>query len=58
VFCDQCGSPVDLGEHVRCVERRMLEPPRFCADCGRRMVVQVTPTGWAARCSRHGERRG
>ena len=34
-----------------------LEPPRFCPDCGRRMVVQVTPTGWTARCSRHGERR-
>lgn len=32
-----------------------LEPPRFCAACGRRMVVQVRPNGWAARCSRHGE---
>ncbi|HJT96256.1 MAG TPA: hypothetical protein VJ777_30615 [Mycobacterium sp.] len=32
-----------------------LEPPRFCADCGRRMVVQVRPDGWSARCSRHGE---
>jgi hypothetical protein len=32
-----------------------LEPPRFCAACGRRMVVQVRPDGWRARCSRHGE---
>jgi hypothetical protein len=32
-----------------------LEPPRFCADCGRRMIVQVRPDGWLARCSRHGE---
>ena len=32
-----------------------LEPPRFCAECGRRMVVQVRPDGWRARCSRHGE---
>jgi hypothetical protein len=31
-----------------------LEPPRFCAECGRRMVVQVRPDGWSAACSRHG----
>jgi hypothetical protein len=31
-----------------------LEPPRFCAQCGRRMVVQVRPDGWWAKCSRHG----
>ena len=32
-----------------------LEPPRFCGECGRRMVVQVRPDGWSAKCSRHGE---
>lgn len=32
-----------------------LEPPRFCAECGRRMVVQVRPDGWCATCSRHGQ---
>jgi hypothetical protein len=32
-----------------------LEPPRFCAECGRRMIVQVRPDGWSAKCSRHGE---
>ncbi|SIS20281.1 biotin synthase auxiliary protein BsaP [Williamsia sterculiae] len=31
-----------------------LEPPRFCGQCGRRMIVQVRPDGWSARCSRHG----
>ena len=31
-----------------------LEPPRYCAECGRRMVVQVRPDGWWAQCSRHG----
>ncbi|MGH3633314.1 hypothetical protein [Mycobacterium sp.] len=31
-----------------------LEPPRFCAECGRRLVVQVRPDGWWAKCSRHG----
>ena len=56
-YCDQCGAPAEAGGHERCAARRALEPPRYCADCGRRMVVQVTPTGWTARCSRHGERR-
>jgi len=32
-----------------------LEPPRFCAACGRRMIVQVRPDGWWAKCSRHGQ---
>ncbi|MBD0322067.1 MAG: hypothetical protein ICV72_01610 [Aldersonia sp.] len=31
-----------------------LEPPRFCEHCGRRMIVQVSPDGWWAKCSRHG----
>ncbi|WP_159845907.1 biotin synthase auxiliary protein BsaP [Nocardia sp. CY41] len=31
-----------------------LEPPRFCEQCGRRMIVQVNPDGWWAKCSRHG----
>ncbi|WP_026918959.1 hypothetical protein [Gordonia shandongensis] len=31
-----------------------LEPPRYCGRCGRRMIVQVRPDGWHARCSRHG----
>ena len=31
-----------------------LEPPRYCAECGRRMTVQVRPDGWSANCSRHG----
>jgi hypothetical protein len=56
MFCDQCGEPTAEGVHARCAARRALEPPRFCPDCARRMVVQVTPTGWTARCSRHGER--
>lgn len=31
-----------------------LEPPRYCPQCRRRMVVQVLPRGWSARCSEHG----
>ncbi|GEE03296.1 hypothetical protein nbrc107696_37420 [Gordonia spumicola] len=34
--------------------RMGLEPPRYCGQCGRRMIVQVRPDGWDARCSRHG----
>ncbi|CAN5150843.1 hypothetical protein BH11ACT7_BH11ACT7_25220 [soil metagenome] len=32
-----------------------LEPPRFFAARGRRMIVQVRPDGWWAKCSRHGQ---
>ncbi len=39
---------------VPAAARLGLEPPRFCAACGRRMVVQVRPDGWWAKCSRHG----
>ncbi|HIW95584.1 MAG TPA: hypothetical protein H9867_03740 [Candidatus Corynebacterium gallistercoris] len=35
--------------------RAGLEPPRFCALCGRRLMVQVDPMGWTAQCSRHGK---
>ncbi|MGB3438487.1 MAG: hypothetical protein WBA97_07010 [Actinophytocola sp.] len=50
-----CGKPRDEGDHPRCSgARAALEPPRFCAECARRMVVQVTPAGWSAHCSRHG----
>jgi hypothetical protein len=58
MFCDRCGEQLDGGEHPACRAARELEPPRFCPSCRRRMVVQVTPTGWTARCSEHGERAG
>ena len=51
-FCTACGG--DDGPHPACEAVLALEPPRFCAECGRRMVVQVRPDGWWARCSRHG----
>ncbi len=55
--CDQCGEPLaDDAVHDRCRAARELEPPRYCASCRRRMVVQVHPTGWTARCVEHGER--
>lgn len=54
-FCGQCGKPVnEPAAHNRCAARFELEPPRYCARCARRMVVQVVPTGWTARCSEHG----
>jgi hypothetical protein len=57
VYCDRCGQPADAGPHPGCVAARELEPPRFCPACARRMVVQVVPTGWTARCVEHGSTR-
>lgn len=51
VWCGQCG---ERGDHDACGRAADLDPPRYCARCRRRMVVQVTPTGWAARCAVHG----
>ncbi|MDQ4085089.1 MAG: hypothetical protein M3165_04650 [Actinomycetota bacterium] len=55
VFCDHCGGRLDAGGHERCSRSRRLEPPRYCPHCRRRMVVQVVPRGWVARCVEHGE---
>ena len=46
------GEPV--GDIAPLAARLGLEPPRYCAECGRRMIVQVRPDGWWAQCSRHG----
>ena len=51
-YCTACGKTG--GPHPSCEVVLELEPPRYCRDCGRRMVVQVRPDGWWARCSRHG----
>ncbi|OZC75874.1 hypothetical protein CH251_07790 [Rhodococcus sp. 06-462-5] len=53
------GRPVEsraeMGADSLSVAVRLgLEPPRFCAECGRRMVVQIVPDGWTSVCSRHG----
>ena len=50
------GSPLEAegGAGMPAAARLGLEPPRFCGACGRRMVVQVEPNGWWAKCSRHG----
>jgi hypothetical protein len=56
VYCDRCGRETGDADHAACARARDLEPPRYCAQCRRRMVVQVTPTGWTARCVEHGQR--
>ncbi|WP_441872631.1 biotin synthase auxiliary protein BsaP [Pseudarthrobacter sp. TAF60_1] len=59
-YCGHCGETYDGGAnppsyaHRQCREKLQLEPPRYCRACGRRLKVQVTPTGWSAACSRHG----
>ena len=67
IVASDLGEPVSAGlynvytgdpagsDSVPLTARLGLEPPRFCAACGRRMIVQVRPDGWHARCSRHGE---
>ncbi|HEY4020681.1 MAG TPA: hypothetical protein VGM75_18455 [Pseudonocardiaceae bacterium] len=55
-FCGWCGKSTVEAEHDLCQRRlALVDPPRYCAECARRMVVQVTPAGWVAKCSRHGE---
>lgn len=57
-YCDHCGQLMDpVGQrlgHEACGAARALEPPRYCARCGRRTVVKVTPASWSSRCSQHG----
>lgn len=56
VWCAHCGEPGP--PHAGCAAALALEPPRYCPQCRRRMVVQVTPGGWTARCVEHGTRSG
>ena len=53
--CGHCGEAVDARDHKVCDKRLRMEPPRYCTQCRRRMVVQVVPRGWTARCVEHGE---
>ena len=59
VYCAWCGkqdTDSDTAGHEKCRARlALVDPPRYCVQCARRMVVQVTPAGWVATCSRHGQ---
>jgi ribosomal protein S18 acetylase RimI-like enzyme len=57
-WCGQCGEALTAEGHAACRRRAELDPPRFCGQCRRRRVVQVTPTGWTARCVEHGQTSG
>lgn len=56
--CPRCGEPAHPDEPARCPLQPAAggggDPPRFCPACGRRLVVQVLPDGYRARCTRHG----
>ena len=57
-WCPRCGEAATAsGAHPACEAALALEPPRYCRHCRRRMVVQVLPAGWSARCAAHGEQR-
>jgi ribosomal protein S18 acetylase RimI-like enzyme len=53
-WCGHCGEPLVPEGHPACRRAAALDPPRYCEQCRRRRVVQVTPSGWTARCSEHG----
>jgi hypothetical protein len=55
LYCGHCGRETAEGDHGACRQALALEPPRYCDQCRRRMVVQVHPMGWTARCSVHGQ---
>ena len=56
VYCGHCGEESGGGTgHEQCRAKLELEPPRYCPECRRRLIVQVLPTGFVARCSAHGE---
>ena len=57
-YCGHCGRGLDDGGHEVCDAKLRLEPPRYCGHCRRRMVVQVLPRAWSARCVEHGVRTG
>src|SRR5579875_1719246 len=55
-YCAGCGRPAGEGEHADCRRRQgATDPPRFCVFCGRKLVVQVLPRSWRARCVKCGE---
>lgn len=55
-WCGHCGEELTGQGHAACRRAASLDPPRYCAQCRRRCVVQVLPTGWTARCVEHGTR--
>ncbi len=57
-YCGHCGEPTGARDHSACQLQLVMEPPRFCSGCRRRMKVQVTPRGWSASCVEHGTRTG
>jgi dethiobiotin synthetase len=50
-FCAHCGRP---GTKCQGTCARPLDPPHFCPRCGRKLAVQVSPTGHRATCQAHG----
>ncbi|QXC62899.1 hypothetical protein KSP35_09000 [Aquihabitans sp. G128] len=49
--CTSCGRPA--ADCAGCA--RTLDPPHYCATCGTRLAVRVSPGGWVGRCKHHGE---
>ncbi|APT91619.1 hypothetical protein CPHO_00260 [Corynebacterium phocae] len=54
IFHPNTGKPFEEGAKLHPAAAAGLDVPRYCQICGRRMVAQVRPDGWYAKCSRHG----
>jgi ribosomal protein S18 acetylase RimI-like enzyme len=52
-WCGHCGRALPPQGHPVC-RAGALDPPRYCAHCRGRLIVQATPTGRTVRCSEHG----
>lgn len=50
-YCPGCGR---LRDECPGDCRRELDPPRYCPVCGKKLIAQVTPTGYSGRCKKHG----
>lgn len=53
-YCGRCGRARAEAGHEACLRQLELEPPRYCPQCRRRLMVQVMPDRWVARCVEHG----
>ena len=49
-YCQACGKAQSSGDHARCEQLLIYDPPRFCAVCGFRLDVKIFPDGYRTSC--------
>ena len=55
-WCGYCSEELTPHGHEHCRRSSVVDPPRFCLHCRRRMAVTTTPAGAVAECPEHGRR--